>query len=271
MNCASNLSAAYFNLYITRAKNTLFSGGLHVIPNKLKILLSGVPGFSSRGFFGWCTIALVKVNSGEYLLFDTGHHGDRLTLLRELERMGLSPDKISHVVVSHLHFDHCLNMHLFKKAKIYASEKELNYVLSNEYEAKGDPFVPYAYVKDLSSRIATVEDGQELAPRCQVVLLPGHTPGSLGLFLEDVKVILVGDAIRHAWELLHEPGICFHSLQEAEKSAKKALEIAEVVVPGHDRPFKLEEGRVHYLEDFHLELIFRIHPHDQPVTVKLES
>ena len=72
---------------------------------ELRILLPGIPGVSSRGYFGYCTVVLFPLDDG-WALFDTGHYSDRHLLIAALGEAGLTPDDINHVVLSHLHFDH---------------------------------------------------------------------------------------------------------------------------------------------------------------------
>ena len=37
--------------------------------------------------------------------------------------------------------------------------------------------------------------------RVQIVHLPGHTPGSIGLFLPEKGIVVVGDALQHKFGL----------------------------------------------------------------------
>ncbi|MCF8104273.1 MAG: MBL fold metallo-hydrolase, partial [Desulfohalobiaceae bacterium] len=92
----------------------------------IDVLLSGIPGKTSRGFLGYCTVVLFLLD-GEWALFDTGHQADRHLLVDALTQRALTPADIKHVVLSHLHFDHILNLPLFKRAKVYISQAELDY------------------------------------------------------------------------------------------------------------------------------------------------
>jgi N-acyl homoserine lactone hydrolase len=75
------------------------------------------------------------------------------------------------------------------------------------------------------------------------VSLPGHTPGTTGLLLRDEGVLLAGDAVKNAWDLVRgAPPPCFGSRDAALASYRRAREIARTIVPGHDRPFRLLDG-----------------------------
>lgn len=150
----------------------------------LRILMAGVPCVSTRGYFGYCTLVLFRLN-GDWALFDTGHYSDRHILVAALAKAGASADEIRHVVVSHLHFDHVLNLPLFKNAAIYITRAELDYadqVLAGKVE---DHSIPDFWPSLLKNRqVRVVDDLLELSSRVSLVHLPGHTPGCLAMFCQ---------------------------------------------------------------------------------------
>jgi glyoxylase-like metal-dependent hydrolase (beta-lactamase superfamily II) len=93
---------------------------------QFKVLLPGVPAVTSRGYLGYCSVVLFDLG-GEPALFDVGHHADRARLVEALREAGLTPGEIRHVVLSHLHFDHALNLPLFPQATVYLSRAERGY------------------------------------------------------------------------------------------------------------------------------------------------
>ncbi len=209
-----------------------------------RILLHGFPTYSTRGFLGWSTVALIEAG-GRRLLFDTGSYGDRKLLL---ERLG--GKEVDVIFLSHLHYDHCINAEILKGAKIVISGEELDYVLSGKYEDVGDPFVPSSIVKSFAERAEPVSEGDVIIEGVRAVKLAGHTPGSYGLLVEEGSVLFAGDAIKNAWELVNKkpPLPTFGGEEDALKSQKKAMEMGEVIVPGHDGPFRIEDGKVVFLE-----------------------
>lgn len=214
------------------------------------ILLPGIPVSADRGALGWCTVALVE-SAGKRILFDTGSCGDRGLLLQRLGELALAPGALDAVFVSHLHFDHCLNMELFQEVPILVTERELRYVLDGEYAQCRDPYVPAAAIHHLRGRLQPVGDGHEIFPGVKVVALPGHTPGLAGLFLARDNILLAADGIKNAWEFVnHQAPPTFGSPQGALKSYDWAKAHAAEIVPGHDRPFRLNaDGRIAYLAE----------------------
>ncbi len=216
------------------------------------IILQGIPAVSDRGALGWCTVALIRCRDKK-ILIDTGSNGDRGNLLRGLRELGIGPEDINYVILTHLHYDHCQNLEIFPNAKVFVCERELEYVLSKEYKKFGDPYIPYVYITAMheAGRLQTVTPESYI--ECfKFVHLPGHTPGSCGIIYnseDGTKVIFTGDALKNAWDYLNNKlPPSFSPPGTGRDNYKKIFEISKLVVPGHDRPFYLDdEGRVNYL------------------------
>ena len=74
-----------------------------------------------------------------------------------------------------------------------------------------------------------------------VVALPGHTPGQAGLFLSREKILMAGDGVKNAWEFAN--GVAppaFYSQTAALDNYDWVRANAAEIVPGHDRPFRLQ-------------------------------
>jgi glyoxylase-like metal-dependent hydrolase (beta-lactamase superfamily II) len=208
-----------------------------------KILVPGIPVTTSVGFLGLSNVSLIETE-GHYIIFDTGHYGIRDYLIKALEDEGLKTGDIDYVVLSHLHFDHALNAPLFKNAKFFVSSKELEYI-----EKQGDKFEVEYLPQLLKDKIVTVDEGQELHG-LKFIMLPGHTGGSMGIISED-GVLFTGDAIRYFLDAYKkEVSLALYDINEANKSIRKALKIAKIIVPGHDIPFAVENGVPKRLPDF---------------------
>ena len=44
-----------------------------------------------------------------------------------LKRLGVDPDKVEDVIISHMHYDHCGNVDLFPRARYHVQDKEMDY------------------------------------------------------------------------------------------------------------------------------------------------
>ena len=233
--------------------------------NSFEILLPGIPVSSTRGAFGWCTIVLID-QGGKKILFDTGSYNVRPLLLEQLGKKGLSPNDIDIVFISHPHYDHIVNAELFDRSQILISEADLDYA----YEAN-DPFVPVTLIKLLKERLKILAGEEYITEAVKAVSLPGHTPGHMGLFLENDNVIVAGDAVKNAWEFVHSAAPPpFVSEESSLQSYNKIKSLAKLVIPGHDRPFRLmDDGRVEYTQDWSAEIKIYADPYGDVGVIKL--
>ncbi|MGO9019571.1 MAG: MBL fold metallo-hydrolase [Syntrophobacteraceae bacterium] len=232
---------------------------------ELQILLYGVPCTTSRGWLGYCTVTLFSLE-GEWALFDTGHYSDRSVLLAVLNEAKLDPSLISHVVLSHLHFDHILNLSLFQNASVTLSQAELDYARRVASREIDDPSIPDLWPALFQGRkMQIVEEKLDLSESIQLVTMPGHTPGCLVMFWEGPSTIAVcGDVIKNGWEALTgEPTTSCADRTKAKASISRVMERARVIVPGHDRPLVRRADGLDYLTDFSWQIRGNMYPRPQ--------
>ena len=127
-----------------------------------------------------------------------------------LEQQGLIGPKPVQAVATHIHFDHSGGLHQFEKFSIHSLEAEAirqgdNFVTSTLFFSASEIAVPpYQGWKISDYRVkaaepyTVVEEGHvfDLGDRSlRVVHLPGHTPGSIGLIDERVRILFTGDVM----------------------------------------------------------------------------
>ena len=186
------------------------------------------------GFLGLANSTLILCSDGP-VLFDVGHYVTRPALIVGLRRHGLGPGDIKAVFLSHLHFDHCHNIDLFKGARVFVSRREWNYVADPHED---DPFVPWLIREQLQRHDLALIDGEtRIAAGITAIAVPGHTPGSSALVLETEKkgrVVLAGDAIKYAKEALARCcDMAFDTVETGTASIERILGLADRIVPGH--------------------------------------
>jgi glyoxylase-like metal-dependent hydrolase (beta-lactamase superfamily II) len=164
-----------------------------------------------------------------------------------VSRLGVSPDDVDHLVISHMHNDHIGNLDRFPNATFSIAREEYDFC-DGPYARKplmADVFNADAFevVKRLESdgRLHIVEEPEELFPGLRVTCLGGHSPGQLmtQVATSSGEVVLASDAIHFYEELeLDRPFWFFHDVEATYRGYEVLRELASrpnsVVVPGHD-------------------------------------
>jgi glyoxylase-like metal-dependent hydrolase (beta-lactamase superfamily II) len=120
---------------------------------------------------------------------------------RQLAKLGLKPEDISYVILSHLHMDHSGNIHTFKDtAEFFVSKAEMKHASALVMNST-DPASYGWYIKEdvlcPVKKYHYIERDTEIFPGITLITLAGHTPGGLGciLELESGTKILTGDSV----------------------------------------------------------------------------
>ncbi|RXT44904.1 N-acyl homoserine lactonase family protein [Bradyrhizobium betae] len=111
------------------------------------------------------------------------------TLAAQLEQLGVKPDDVKAMAVSHTHPDHTGNVELFPQAMLYVQKAEYDWPGANN-EPRFKPSHP---VELLAGDKDVFSDGS-----VTILSTPGHTPGHQSLLVKLPKtgaVILSGDAV----------------------------------------------------------------------------
>ena len=136
---------------------------------KITRILKGAGIRSSYGTMGASGVVLIE--DTKKILVDVGHFGNRDALLRGMKKLQVSPDEIDVVVLTHLNWDHCLNIDLFSHAQIVLGENELDKgTLSGIPDGLSTAFKKYIS----SLNVEMVKDAYRITPRVWVIDTPGH-------------------------------------------------------------------------------------------------
>lgn len=122
----------------------------------------------------------------------------------QLEQLGIRRSDVRHVVMTHLHTDHAGGLHHFPDTEILAARAEIAYASGLQGQLRGYPnarwpawFDPTPL--DLESRPhGPFPQSLRLTEAGDVTLVPvpGHSPGQLGVLVDEVDhtVFLAGDS-----------------------------------------------------------------------------
>lgn len=162
--------------------------------------------------------SIVLVRDGDArIIVDPGMVARRSLILDPLIELGVAPEAVTHVFLSHHHPDHTVNIALFPNAEVV------------DFWAR--------YRDDLW--LDHDGDGHLLAPRSQLWLTPGHTQ-------EDATLVVEADdgvyAMTHLWwreDRSPEVDPLADDQAAIEAGRARVLAVADVVIPGHGGPFRV--------------------------------
>lgn len=137
-----------------------------------------------------------------------------------LRSLGIHPNDVDTVVITHWHRDHTGNLGTFPNAEVYVWN---------------DPSISHR-----KGSLNLISEEIRLCNDVMVVHTPGHTRDSISVFVEgqDRNYAVVGDAIptESNYVKMVPPKINYDA-DVAMKSINTIASFADVIVPGHDFPF----------------------------------
>lgn len=198
---------------------------------------------------------LIRTDDGN-VLFDTGFNPDDIAKLKSmgrrlniterdflpnrLQEVGISPEEVNTVIVSHLHWDHAGFIGAVSHAEIIVQRVEYAFAFNAPPYARMSYFRSDFDIPELRWRLL---DGDEvLMPGITAIFTPGHSPGHQSLMVELPEtgtIILAADCgfLLENFENETIPGV-FVNPSDALHSIKKIKLLAQVkraqIMPTHD-------------------------------------
>jgi glyoxylase-like metal-dependent hydrolase (beta-lactamase superfamily II) len=164
------------------------------------------------------TVSLVR-DAGRVVVVDPGMVADRELILRPLRELGVAPEDVTDVVLSHHHLDHTLNVALFPVVPVHDFQSVI----------EGDVFTRRA------------ADGVEITPSVRLLATPGHTPQDVTTLVGTADDVV---ALTHLWWTGEGPADDPYApdRDELRRQRERVLETVTLVVPGHGPAFRPDAG-----------------------------
>ena len=182
------------------------------------------------------------------VLVDCGLPDDGMVILNEsLAYEGIT-EKVTHVLVTHSHVDHCGNAKYFQDrgAKIIVGKPDLDNCLKGGFNMFRDTQYDegfYHYFPAFTPDVLIEKDCEMTINgiRFEFIMIPGHTPGSLAIIadFEGKRMMFTGDSIYPMGELCEKVSLGWHgdpnySASDFVQSMIKLVKYdVDMILPGH--------------------------------------
>jgi len=195
--------------------------------SKIKVLIEGYAKEENGNEYASSSVTLVRENNLN-ILVDVGM--SRQLLLDTLAKEGLSPADINFVVLTHTHLDHCLLAGIFENAQIL------------------DNSSIYTFDGKISQHAAKIP-GTDI----EIISTPGHDQFHCAVLVNTEEFGKVAVAADLFWwpddkeqktdydNLLNLEDPYLKDKEALHSSREKILKIADYIVPGHGKPFKVNK------------------------------
>jgi glyoxylase-like metal-dependent hydrolase (beta-lactamase superfamily II) len=211
---------------------------------------------------------LVEAPNG-LVLIDSGLPGSEKGILKAISSIGRKPSDLKLVVLTHRHLDHIGSAAALKKqtgAKLASHPFEKPYLAGTLVISTPSAWSLYGrmvrklttlsywslklfrIIKFQTAHVDLAADEESVLEEVgldgSVVWTPGHTKGSVTLFLNQPSVAIVGDLLRARRGRLVEP-LLMESIPQTEASIKRVLDLGpEIICPGHGKPLPASKIKI---------------------------
>ncbi|MCD6518171.1 MAG: N-acyl homoserine lactonase family protein [Candidatus Aminicenantes bacterium] len=190
--------------------------------------------------------------AGKHIVVDTGASGELIrstgfpgidfqTQEEALGKIGLTPDDIDIVILTHLHKDHASDISKFKNAVFFIQKDELDYA-RNPHPTQAGWFV----VPPEGTKLEIIDGDAAVEPGLEIIETPGHTPGTQSVLIDTDKgkACISGlctieenfdppEALKKMGVQAIAPGIHIDALQ-AFDSVQRIQKAADIIIAPHD-------------------------------------
>lgn len=192
---------------------------------EVKVLIEGYAKEIENGWLASSMTTLIKID-GQNIIVDPGCN--RVKLLDELSKNNFKTSDINYVLLTHNHIDHILLAGIFENAKVVTSAE----IYDNDKQV------------DHEDKISDLD--------IEIIKTPGHSSDSQSFVVKTDEGIYVIAGDVFWWTDAEEQKTDYNSLINhpdpymkdkaiLEASRKKILELADYIIPGHGKMWKVDK------------------------------
>jgi glyoxylase-like metal-dependent hydrolase (beta-lactamase superfamily II) len=185
-------------------------------------------GETERRRIPYCTMTLIRAGETTILIDPTRPPEEMARYLDDAS--GLTPDQVDIVFLTHFHHDHFRGIEAFPHAIWLMEENETAIWWEQAREGSRE--------QEILNRIEAAPP--QIAPGVELFRTPGHTPHHTSLLLhaQGKRVMVAGDAVMTCSHYLaRHPYADRTHHDQALRSMERAVQAADIVIPGHDNYF----------------------------------
>ena len=204
-----------------------------------------------------CNLTLLRDGEAA-VLFDAGSGAEFMPtagrLWEAIGAIGVAPDEITHLVLTHAHPDHLWGLlddfgdPAFPEAEVLIGAAERAY-WTDPATVESIGAARQAFAVGAARRLGEVattafEDGDEVAPGVVARLTPGHTPGhmSFEVAMDGAPLTVIGDAIGNHHVAMRHPALPSGADQDAGLAAQTRLALLSALTGAPAVGFHLPGG-----------------------------
>jgi len=214
------------------------------------------------GFLGagvWGANVYLLVDDSDLTLVDTGFLGRADRIMEQIKELGYSPAAVKRIIITHHHADHIGSLAELKRvtqAEVIAHPADAPYIdgrlpqpgpAGPQWLSKPLARFCWLWSTEMVAVDVRVNDGDELPIFDGVKILhtPGHTPGSICLYIEGKKLLIAGDLLANRFGLkLPSRRFTVDTAQEMQSIERVAGMEFDIICFGHGSPIRHNANQV---------------------------
>ncbi len=163
-----------------------------------------------------------------------------------LRKVGIDPDTVEDVIITHMHYDHAGNLDQFPNARFHIQTTEVTFATGRgiTFGVLGHSFTKADALSvvqaTFANRVQYYHGDDEIAPGITVHLIGGHAAGlqCVSVETERGRVVLASDVAHYYESFLEEPSFTTHihmpGMLEGYRTLRRLAPFDSHIVPGHD-------------------------------------